>query len=339
MYKIYEDDFAETAVPAFDSDGKVELYWDHPRYPKRWCARHAPYPYDSEEWTELELFSEHSILDTWSPYNILLLHFGLNKYRSNTSSEEILQLSPEELKALYKSLSSEEHERGHDEFADEFLGMGVFGGEIRVVSLSKDGAYRFIDGSQQIHNILYAVTSEALALKEAVEELEDFMNNSKSKERDFQDFFERNPHLILNDEYRRAYPHITLAREEGSLIPDFFLEPIEQNALCDVLDLKLPNAKIFVLKKSRMRFSAAVMEACAQLREYSHYFDEKKNRELVYRKYGLMAYKPRMIVIIGRRGDADPITIRRIESDLPRLVLRTYDDVLSRAKARLSTMK
>ncbi len=105
MYKIYEDDLELTAVPSLDSDGRVELYWDHPSYPKQWCARHAPYPYDSEEWTELNPFSENTHLDTWGPYVILLLHFGLYRFFDNNKdapSEEILKLSPEELKALRK---------------------------------------------------------------------------------------------------------------------------------------------------------------------------------------------------------------------------------------------
>jgi len=143
----------------------------------------------------------------------------------------------------------------------------------------------------------------------------------------------------LNDEYKTAYPHVTLAREEGPLIPDFLLEPFDQSLLCDILDLKLPTASLYVLKKSRMRYSAAVMEACAQLREYSNYFDSKDNREQIFREYGLKAYKPKMIVIIGRRGDVDPISMRNIQSDLPQLVLRTYDDILVRSKAKLQQLK
>lgn len=222
---------------------------------------------------------------------------------------------------------------------EEFIGIGLFGNKVRLISLSKDGEYSFIDGTNKLHSILYIATSEALAMKMAVEELEDLVNDPKVDEATLQDFFERNPQLILNDEYKRAYPHITLMRDEGPLIPDFLLEPVEQNALCDILDLKLPTVNIFVLKKSRMRFSAAVLEACAQLREYNNYFDDKQNRDLIFREYGLMAYRPKMIVIVGRRGNVDPVIIRKAESDVPHLIVRTYDDILSRAKARLQAMK
>jgi hypothetical protein len=226
---------------------------------------------------------------------------------------------------------------GQDQHAvdEEFVAFGLFDEKIRLLSLTKDGKWEYLDQMSKIHRILYVATSETLAMLAAVEELEALMNDPKASELAFQDFFERNPRFILNDEYKRAHSHITLVREEGPLIPDFLLEPIDQNALCDILELKLPSTKIFVLKKSRMRFSAAVFEACAQLREYSSYFDDKENRDLIHRTYRLMAYKPKMIVIIGRRGDVDPIAVRGIETDLPRLILRTYDDVLNRARARL----
>jgi hypothetical protein len=218
---------------------------------------------------------------------------------------------------------------------EEFLGIGIFEERIRLISLGKDGQYRFIDGTEKLHNVLYVTTAEALALKAAIEELEALMNDPKANEHAFQDFFERNPKLILNDEYKRAHAHVTLVTEEVTLIPDFLLEPLDQKSLCDILDLKLPATKIFVLKQSRMRYSAAVMEACAQLREYNSYFEDQENRDRIYREYGLLAYRPKMIVIIGRRGDVDPISFRKIQSDLPQLVLRTYDDVVNRAKARL----
>ena len=232
-----------------------------------------------------------------------------------------------------------QEEQNEETSVNEFLGFGVFNGTIKMVSLGEDGQYKFIDGTEKLHNIFYVTTPEAIALKKAIEELEYLLNDKNTSEKSFQDFFERYPKLILNDDYKKAHPHITLAKDDGSLIPDFLLEPYNQNSLCDVLDLKLPSSKLFVIKKNRMRFSAAIMEACAQLREYSHYFDNKENREKVFREYGLLAYKPKMIVIIGRRGDIDPLISRRIESDLPQLVLRTYDDVLKKAQAKFEDLK
>jgi hypothetical protein len=218
---------------------------------------------------------------------------------------------------------------------EELWGIGIFENRLKPLSLTKDGQYRFIDSTTWLHNIVYTAAAEALAVQTAIEELEYLLNQGTTKEATLQDFFERNPVLLLDYEYKKAHPHIELIRDEGTLIPDFMLEPVSQEALCDILDLKLPSAKVYITPKNRERYSAAIFEACAQLREYSAYFEQGRNRDLLYQTYGLKAYKPKMIVIIGRRCNIDPILARRIGGDTPQLVLQTYDDIIDRAKAKL----
>jgi len=218
---------------------------------------------------------------------------------------------------------------------ETYIGLGKFDGKFRLVEFNRDGTYSYLDSKQKYHNIVYIETFETSTFRSAVEEFEYLLNNPRTKECAYQAFFENHPDFILNDEYKKAYPHLTLERDEGPLIPDFLLEPIEESSLIDVLDLKLPTTNIYVLKKNRMRFSSAVMEAVAQLREYQMFFDEKENRERIRNKYGLLAYRPKMIVIIGRRGNIDPISERKIQSDFPQLILRTYDEVLLRAKKKI----
>ncbi len=133
----------------------------------------------------------------------------------------------------------EEGKKGEEETEEqEQIAIAFFGDKIKLVSLTPEGTYRFLDESDNLHSILYVVSSETRALETAVEEMESLMNNCKSKEKDIQEFFERNPDFILNDEYKRAHPHLTLTKEGGtSLIPDFVLEPVDQNSLCDLLEL------------------------------------------------------------------------------------------------------
>jgi hypothetical protein len=144
----------------------------------------------------------------------------------------------------------------------------------------------------------------------------------------------------LGNDYREAHSQIILTSESGeALIPDFVLEPIDQNFLCDLLELKLPSAPVFILQKNRVRFSAAVSEARAQLLEYSRYFDEHKNRGAIQEKYGLKVYRPKMFLIIGRLGSVDPFNRRKIEAAVSDLCLCTYDDLIYRVKTRLERMK
>ena len=223
---------------------------------------------------------------------------------------------------------------------EELIALGLFGNKIKLVSLTKDGTYRFLDDFENIHNILYVASSQAAAFKAAIDELEEMVNNPKAKEKDFQAFFERNPDFILTDEYKKPHAHIMLTRDDGeTLIPDFILEPVSESDLADLLELKLPSAPIYVMKKNRPRYSAAVAEACAQLREYCAFFDEEKYRRAIQKDYGLLCYKPKMFVIIGRKGNVNPLEVRRIQSDMPNMYLRTYDDILYRMKYRLASLR
>ncbi|MDD2337283.1 MAG: DUF4263 domain-containing protein [Geobacteraceae bacterium] len=222
----------------------------------------------------------------------------------------------------------------------EYIAVGVFEGEIRLLSLRPDGTYNFIDPIKKLHDILYVVDPETLEMEKAIEELEDLMNSCNAKESDYQKFFERYPDAILSSDYKKAHPQVVLAKEDGtSLIPDFVLEPVHDNKLCDILDIKLPTVPIQVGKDNRKRHSSAVFEACAQLREYNTYFDEEINRNRVFTNYGLTGYKPRMFVIIGRRSKLDPLETRRIELDTPQLHLSTYDEIIDRMKYRVQKMK
>jgi len=228
----------------------------------------------------------------------------------------------------------------YESVTQEVVAFALFGDKIKLVSLSADGQYKFLDEEQNVHKILYVATSETLTLQILIEELESLVNDKSAREQDFQDFFERNPSFIINDDYKKAHPHVLLTRSDGeSLIPDFVLEPADENSLSDLLELKTPLAPVFILKKARMRYSAAVLEACAQLREYSSFFDEPENRRVIQDKYGLLAYRPKMFVVIGRKGTLDPLAVRRVEHELPNLYLRTYDDIINRMKSRLARMK
>src|SRR5215213_4114385 len=116
-----------------------------------------------------------------------------------------------------EGLSTEEVEASPKE---EVIAVALFGDKMRVVSLTADGSYRFLDEAQNLHNILYVTSSETMALQMAVEELESLVNNPSSKEKDFQDFFDRHRNFILNDEYKDAHPHIALTKDDGeSFIP------------------------------------------------------------------------------------------------------------------------
>lgn len=172
-----------------------------------------------------------------------------------------------------------------------------------------------------------------------LDKFDELLNDSSAKEHHFQEFFERNPEFLIGLDYDRAIPHPVLYRDtEGLLIPDFFLQPLNSQ-LCDILDLKLPDEKLVVGSKNRIRLSSSVYEVVAQLRKYSDYFDDPKLRADVQAKYGITAFKPALSVVIGR-------TPRHVSDEKYRQILEgtggvrilTYDDLKRQMKRLVDRM-
>lgn len=219
---------------------------------------------------------------------------------------------------------------------EKFVALGLIGEKIKIFSFDRTGNLTFLGEPEKSYKIIH-ISHETVIWQKIIDELESLVNDPKTKEKDLQDFFEKYPDFILNDKYRRAHPKIVLEKENRKLLtPDFILEPFDQSRLCDLLELKLPSAKVYVLKKNRPHFSAGILEACAQLREYSNFFEEEENRKKVFEKHGLSAYKPNIFVIIGRTGKIDPLVRRRIERDFQYpFTVYTYNDIINRMKTKI----
>ncbi|MEU6731812.1 Shedu anti-phage system protein SduA domain-containing protein [Streptomyces physcomitrii] len=237
---------------------------------------------------------------------------------------------------IVDSDDTEEEQEISESNGDDWLGIELLDGRLRLVSVQSDGSVKIFDTPGHLHGLLYVASLEAAGWKTLVQELEDLINSPKSAERDLHQFFERNPDFLCGDAYEEAQSHIVLQRDsDGPLIPDFALKPRNPNALCDLLELKLPRAKLLRVSKNRVRLTSAIMGASAQLREYQSYFDDIKKRIAIEETYGLRFFRPRMMVLIGKRSDYSASDLRSAESDVPNLSIVTYDDILERAKARL----
>jgi len=127
--------------------------------------------------------------------------------------------------------------------------------------------------------------------------------------------------------------------DQGPLIPDFILtNPDIQQAT--IVDLKLPKPKLIRRQKNRERFSAAVMEARAQLLEYRDWFEQKTNRERLAAKVGMELFRPRLAAVIGRSADFTcAIDRQKLAAATPDIEVVTYDDIVTYAKRRLIAIR
>ena len=169
--------------------------------------------------------------------------------------------------------------------------------------------------------------------EEALEHLNNLINRN-APEKYFQDFFTKYPEflLVLGD-FRRVHSQLVLSEDGGSsYIPDFFVERIDSD-LCDLIELKRADQKMYRRQQNRDRFMAIIYEAIAQVASYRNWFDDKENREEFFRIYGLKLYRPNVVIIIGRDEPLDEVNRVQIHSEMPGwLEIKTYDQVLMKVK-------
>ncbi len=94
-------------------------------------------------------------------------------------------------------------------------------------------------------------------------------------------------------------------------------------------------------RPNRLYFRQYVQNAIGQLQYYREWFNSPSNRKRFSNAYGTTAYRPKMVIVIGRnhhfRDDVE--RIRLMEMLPPQLEIRTYDDLLNRAKRYLRLVR
>lgn len=209
---------------------------------------------------------------------------------------------------------------------------------VRIAPFGVFGAYRLQEAPLPDGSLWIArgnlVQPARRFTSDAISHLEQLINTA-APEAQFQKFFEEHPEFLLAlGDYVRLHPQVVLTEDTGSsLIPDFFLEKIN-STFCDICDLKRPTAELVRNQRNRRRFRDAVMEAVAQLTYYRDWFDDREHRQSFLQRYGLQAYRPKVVIVIGRRHSFyDEVERIHLESQLPNWVLlKTYDDVANAAK-------
>jgi hypothetical protein len=175
-------------------------------------------------------------------------------------------------------------------------------------------------------------------LETRIKYFEKLINSSEVKESSLQTFFETNREFLqMGCMYRNIYPQIRLPRDEGDLVPDFFIERVK-DGYCDILDIKLPDEIVIVGGNNRRKFSSHVDSAIAQVHEYSEYFNDPNKAKNIEEKYKINVYKPRIFVLIGI--DSYPEERIKINSRYSNQIeIITYDQILNFINQLLDTLK
>jgi Domain of unknown function (DUF4263) len=205
--------------------------------------------------------------------------------------------------------------------------------KLEIESPTREGTQYLYRGGilQPIGSLIPELSTDALG------SFESLLNSESSSEHDFQRFFERYPFLLTGIDFTHAHSQPILHMDDGSrLIPDFFLEKL--NSSWDViLDLKKPYEDMVTRKKNRVYFKQHVQNAISQLRYYRQWFESPSNRRQFGDTYGVTTFRPKMVIVIGRRHHfLDDVERINLLHGLPANIdLWTYDDLLARASSYL----
>lgn len=209
---------------------------------------------------------------------------------------------------------------------------------VKAIAFSPWSLTRFSDWNveSQEHRLVRGnVVQEVGSLSSEVLTQLEWLIAHELPEADFQRFLEENPSVLLAlGPYSRALPHVVLHEDDGKkLIPDFFLEVADRRG-ADLLDLKLPDARIDLRQPRRERFRAGIHEAVAQLRTYRDWFRSSEHRNRFSLQTGINSFLPRAIIVFGRSMDFQShLDRQRLEATLPEWAkLFTYDDLLTSAR-------
>jgi hypothetical protein len=212
------------------------------------------------------------------------------------------------------------------------------GGHISIVPMHGNGLHDLDCGNDMlaIRPARKGAASQWARFAVAIEELEALINDPNVREAQIESLLARNPLFLRGLNYAECYHQVILPLDQGRYLkPDVVVEPVS-GGWSDIVDLKLPNERIFVGAGDRPRLSQAIAEAASQLRQYARWFDDRKVAKAVEDKYGFRCFKPRQVVIIGR----DPREFSEAQreaarSAYPDLEIVTYDKLLDAARSRL----
>ena len=139
----------------------------------------------------------------------------------------------------------------------------------------------------------------------------------------------------MGSDYRDAKSRVLLRRDrQVALTPDFVLEPLV-GELCDLLEVEPAQNEISTEVDGIQQLSEVVVSACARLRTYRDHFEDERRRIEIEAEHGVRVFRPRLFVVIGSSRRTDPITRRKLETQMTDVTLRTWDEVLTVARSRL----
>jgi hypothetical protein len=168
----------------------------------------------------------------------------------------------------------------------------------------------------------------------ALSEFELLLNDRRTKEADLQRFLGAHPQFLftMDQRYCEIRPHVCLYDSRGErLVPDFMAR-IQGSNIWDVIELKLPFTELTVRYLELEKASAAAARGIAELLRHRDYFGSLDNRRRIRRRFGIAAYEPCLVLVIGRGRTAQRFEWNTERAGFPNVQIVSYDFLFERAR-------
>lgn len=196
----------------------------------------------------------------------------------------------------------------------------------------------------QSYSRLFLVSDRWRLAQIAINQFENLLNDSKTTEKDLQKFLELHPEFLLRDEYDSFWAEPLLKSDATNRIirPDFVLQPraIRSNSWnWAIVDLKRHDVPLLSHKRFHMDLSHHVHRVTAQLRDYEMFFNDPRNQDVLKRRFGGIAPKPKLTAIIGRLPLDNKDDYAVLRSRIAGITITTYDEMLEFRRSNVERTK
>ena len=259
----------------------------------------------------------------------------LKKYRNwfNITSEKHLNVVQRLLEKGASELgwNSELSDEKIETMIDDYESLQQIKGKTeKQISHQKETIDKLLGQVSQLRE--EQLTLNLKTFKKDIEEFKQLLKG-KSKEKEIQLW-------LYNHQWVFGPTYIEGTKEEinrkGDRI-DFLLQ--RYDTFYDVIELKLPNCKLFVGKQKdvpeqelsrKYNFSSDLKDAISQVIGYLESYEIDKTN--IQWEKGISIHKPKGIIVIGRREETNKRALKTLNSYLHNIEILTYEDIVDIGK-------
>jgi hypothetical protein len=216
-------------------------------------------------------------------------------------------------------------------------GRVQIGPALRLRKERAESAYYYAAGDRRRHTGLVTVKRDSEGLRRDVEMFQ-YLLERKSSESEMHRFFEEHPAILMQARMGIPISHAPRFANPKDNTPDFAFSPIlgpwDAKAI-ELMELKGP-AEATLRKGPHPGFTAKVMKAVDQIRDYARYLPNPDNLDAVLRALGYLPDYSKLAVLIGRepKSEEERAVWAQRQSELNVKVV-TYDEILATQEAQL----